>query len=180
MGVEKYGNFNKNKSSSEDNYDNAIKTAKSWFSTIRQGLTGLVDYLLPGVGRKIESELVKINPDVKWRTQQDALNWVTGKLNQYSNDIEAKNKILSKLQEELDAVKSDVSLAQNHLVDKPSVNRQKIEDEISKVTKDIIATNTKLNNAYTAQAAAANSPDWSQNLAENFEKLANQIDKGEE
>jgi hypothetical protein len=174
---------------SKDNYqdfkDSAIGNSKignlgmsamSWLSTIRQGLTGLVDYLLPGVGRRIESDLAKINPNIRWKTQQDALNWVNSKLNQYSNDVEAKNKILSKLQEELNAVKTDVSIARNHLVDKPSKLREKLEDKVQKATKDVVTANNKLNNAYTAQAAAANSPDWSQNLAENFEKLANQIE----
>lgn len=153
---------------------------KDWVKTIRQGLTGLVDYLLPGVGRKIESDLAKINPDLKWKTQQDALSWINGKLNQYSNDIEAKNRILAKLQDQLNAVKSDVSTARNYKVQAPHQLRKDLEDQVEKATKDLVNMNTKLNNAYIAQSAAANSPDWSQNLAENFEKLASQIDKESE
>jgi len=178
MGLDKYSG-SVSTTQSTDNLNNAKNYAMSWVNAIRQGVTGLIDYLLPGVGRKIESDLARINPNLKWKTQQDALNWVNSKLNQYSSDVEAKNKILSKLQDELNAVKTDVSLAKNHLVDKASKLRKNLEDKVDKATDAVVKANTRLNNAYTAQAAAANSSDWSQNLAENFEKLANQIDKGE-
>lgn len=183
MGISKYGSNQSADKFSEVTkfYDNKgpIDTAKSWLRTIRQGLTGFIDFILPGVGSRIESEIAKVHPDVKWKSQKDALNWVNGKLNQYTSDIEAKNQILQKLQQELDSLKSNVTTARNYKVQNPAESIEKVKQKVKTTTNDLTKLNNRLNNAYLAQSAAANTPNWSQSLSENFERLAGQIDKDE-